>query len=151
MKIWKIFFFQFLGMIFIIDSIWDVLARLESSRNRKYISIYQQKQHALDRERSIHGVGLYAIWNLKIYMINEVARLNPYKSEFFLFTDAGAWRFQQFEKWPDVQFTRLLASRLDNRILFGQVAEYDARKYGAEKDIIQGKIVYFFPVIYVDF
>jgi hypothetical protein len=103
---------------------------LELARARSYINSYFTKQYCLDPEKHIHSPELYAVWNLKTYLVFISARLNPYNSEFFIYTDSGAWRGKVLANWPDQVFVRELAEKLDQRILYGQV--------GKSNDIIQG-------------
>ena len=65
---------------------------------------------------------MYAIWNLKSYFCLKVARMNPFGSHFFIYTDIGAWRGDRFNNWPNRKFTREIHARLRNRMLFGQIS-----------------------------
>lgn len=100
---------------------------------------YIEEQHRIDPENMIHGSGQYAVWNLKVYMLEKVARLNPFGSEFFIFTDSGAWRNFQFTNWPDNTFSRRLVEQLANRPLFGQINPFERSNFSIQNDIIEGR------------
>lgn len=80
-------------------SAFDVppLAGLESE--------YNGHQHALDPEKAIHNGDLYAIWNAKTWLLNRVAQMNPFGSNYFFWQDIGGFRNPNhtFRAWPDVE------------------------------------------------
>lgn len=126
-------------MIFVAKSIWSLMRDLEVERNKKYIDAYKLKQQALDPERSIHSPELYAIWNLKHFLVDKVTRLNPYNSNFFIYTDSGAWREHVFANWPDQKLVRNLKRKLGNRILYGQIYEpVFTPSFSPRRDLIEG-------------
>ena len=107
-------------------SVWQIMGELEAERNRTYAESYLVSQRHIDPERKIHTSELYAIWNLKAFMVNKVLDKNPYKSEFFIYSDAGAWRSEQpIENWPSEQFVDEVAARIEDRMLFGKVNRKD--------------------------
>ena len=109
----------------IYEDVWEMLGQLEATRNRSYTHAYKQEQLDKDPESSIHSPELYALWNLKAFMVAKAAKLNPYWSSFFLYTDAGAWREAIMPGWPDDTFARQLASKLRDRMLFGQIGQVE--------------------------
>jgi hypothetical protein len=123
---------------YLVEDIWTVMKELEVERNKSYTSNYLNKQNSLDPEKTIHNPNLYAVWNLKSYTVNKVAKENPFGSEFFIFTDAGAWRrAQPLKNWPNTAFiSQTLAPWLNNRILFGQIGTFDL--FSEHKNIIEG-------------
>lgn len=110
-------------MIFVSKSIWNLMHDLEVERQKKYIDVYKKSQLPLDPEKNIHSPELYAVWNLKHFLVAKVTRLNPYNSNFFIYTDSGAWRQRVLANWPDQKFVRNLKRNLGNRILYGQIEE----------------------------
>ena len=109
------------------DNIWQMLRELEVERNRSYTESYLLKQRDIDPEKGLHTADLYAIWNLKAFMVNKVLDMNPYKSEFFIYSDAGAWRSEQpIENWPNEQFVDDVAAKIEDRMLFGKIGPKDA-------------------------
>lgn len=126
------------GTVFIYDSIWTLMQQLELARGRSYINSYLTKQTLLDPEKNRHSPELYAVWNLKTYLLYKSTLWNPYKSEFFLYTDSGAWRRKIFPNWPDQEFVTELAKKLDNRFLYGQVGWPQKFKRNKNANIIQG-------------
>ena len=118
----------------------------EKCRNKKYVRDYRENQWKLDPEKAIHTPEHYAVWNLKHYFLKDVMKRNPYKSELFIFTDSGAWRGKQFNKWPDQEFVKKVADKIGDRILYGQVrSNPDLSHFNIEDDIIQG--IYLYKII----
>lgn len=128
----------YLGSLYIARSIWDIIVEFEKIQNKKYLRIYKEKQLELDREKEIHSPELYAVWNLKHYFLYKIAQKNPYNSEFFIFTDSGAWRGKELSNWPDIEISKTIANTIGDRILYGQVGEPNIPFYSMERDIIQG-------------
>ena len=123
------------------DSIWDIMRELEHRRNMSYIWRYQNEQHAKDPEMHIHNPSLYAIWNLKTFLLTKAAEQNPYHSEFFIYTDAGAWRQTAIPHWPDNAFVLNVSRVLNERILLGQISQIDeerATNISIYNDCIEG-------------
>lgn len=118
------------------------MKELEKKRNRTYISKYKNEQWKMDREKKLHSPELYAVWNLKHYLIQYISQLNPYGSKFFIYTDSGAWRKNKFTRWPDEQFVRSLAGHINDRILYGLVSNSINVKRFPDVDLIQGKLVH---------
>ena len=127
-------------MFIVYESIWEVMRELETERNMLYLHKYQASLPPLDPERSSHSPDLYAIWNAKTYMTAKVARLNPYRSEFFMYTDAGGWRERTIPQWPDNAFARNVSRVLGpERMLLGQVNSLRSDvEFSSSHDYIQG-------------
>lgn len=114
----------------------------EQERNQnEYVENYKKHQPPLDREKSIHSPELYAVWNLKTYLTYKMSRTNPFKSEFFIYTDSGAWRGATYADWPDETFVHSLADKLAGRLLYGQVGEPDQAQFTPYRDLIQGRFI----------
>ena len=60
----------------IIDNIWSVIKQLELDRQRTYTNNYLYTQTALDPEKYLHNVNLYAIWNAKAFLMNHTVTNN---------------------------------------------------------------------------
>ena len=86
-----------------------------------------ERQHQTDPERAYHSVELYAVWCAKSFMLNRSAELNPFRTKYFLYVDAGAFRSSnyRFKKWPDRGAMRTILG--DNRILLGMIAPLPLR------------------------
>lgn len=126
-------------VIYVYESIWDVLKELGRKRKINYVENYLNIQNSLDPEKNIHNPSLYAIWNLKSYFVQKVVELNPFKSSFFIYTDAGAWRKNSIPQWPDNQFINELKQKLNDCILLGQISRnYDPKTYISYSSVIQG-------------
>lgn len=110
---------------------------LEIERNKVYIEAYKKQQILLDPEHTIHSPELYAVWNLKHFLTSNAARINPFNSEFFIYTDSGAWRTRVFKNWPYQHFIRNLSNFLDNRVIYGQVSELTVDDI-PNKDLLEG-------------
>ena len=122
---------------FIYDDIWGVMRELELRRNMSYLVPYQKEQHDKDAERRIHNPSLYACWNLKTYILAKASEMNEYNSEFFIYTDAGAWREKAFTDWPHEEFVRNVSQRLNDRMLVGQIMMKQDR-FSIGQDNIEG-------------
>ena len=122
---------------FIYDDVWGVMRELEMRRNMSYLVPYQTEQHEKDPERAIHNPSLYACWNLKTYILAKASEMNEYNSEFFIYTDAGAWREKAFTDWPHEEFVRNVSQRLNGRMLLGQVYAKQS-KFNVGRDHIEG-------------
>ncbi len=93
----------------------------------------------MDPEKMIHNPNLYAIWNLKAFIMDEIANLyNPFNSNFFIYVDAGSFREKTYQNWPNLNFIKNLKSQLRNKILFGLIKSFNDINYSAEGDYIQG-------------
>lgn len=57
----------------------------------KYLESWE-KQHILDHEKFRHNIYLYMIWNEKSNFIKKAIEINPFNSEYFYWTDIGAFR-----------------------------------------------------------
>ena len=108
--------------LYVTNSIWNVMNENGEKRNRNYTFNYQNKQHSLDREKHIHNPNLYALWNLKSFIVDKIAQDNLYKSSAFIYTDSGAWRNHILENWPDQNIVMNLTSFLKDKILLGQLS-----------------------------
>lgn len=117
------------------------MREFEIKRNKIYIPIYQTKQWLLDKENYRHSPELYAVWNLKHYLLEKISNLNSYNSKFFIYTDSGAWRERIFTNWPCEEFISDLIQKLDNRILYGQVGVTHNSKFFPDLDLIQGRFL----------
>ena len=91
-----------------------------------------------DREKRLHSPDLYAIWNLKTYMMSIASNFNPFNSEFFIYTDTGAWRQKGLTDWPDQSFVRALKHKLNDRILYGQIRNPNLVNFSPRSDFIEG-------------
>jgi hypothetical protein len=108
---------------YVIKNAWSILEAIEKQRRQNYSSNYLHRQINIDPESDKHNQNLYILWNAKSFILHRIAKLNPFKSKFFLYVDLGSFRSQVFENWPDTQFiTRELMPKLNNRMLLGQMS-----------------------------
>ena len=122
--------FQYPTTLYITDNIWFIMRDLELERNRNYTWNYKNVQLKLDSESHIHTPDLYALWNLKTFMVDKIAKENYYKSSTFIYTDSGAWRDQVIKNWPDETFVDKLNHLSRGRILLGQLREKTSKSEG---------------------
>ena len=115
--------------MYITDSIWNLLSEISAKRKRNYIESYKCSQPHLDPEYSKHNPNLYALWNLKSFIVDKIAQDNIYGSSSFIYTDAGAWREKKHENWPDEKFVLDIQKKIGDKILFGQLHD--------EKDLLK--------------
>ena len=104
-------------ILLVYDSIWTLMHELEVKRNQSYRFNYEHVQLNLSLPE------LYAIWNLKPYITQRVVDMNPYKSRFFIYNDAGAWRDWETREWPDNEFVKQVEAKIGDRMLLGQLHE----------------------------
>lgn len=123
-----------------IDSHWSILKNIEQLRNKTYIKNYKSNQFILDPEKIKHNSDLYVIWNMKSFLVNKIAQLNPYNSNVFIYSDIGAWRNEIIIDWPNESVVENLMHILNNRILFGQISNSKIKKllFYPQGDFIEG-------------
>lgn len=127
-------------IIYIYDNVWQLMRELEVYRNKTqffYINKYFFDQQSKDPEKSIQNPNLYAIWNLKVFLTNRIARENPFKTKFFIFTDMGSWRDAVISHWPNETFIQQVNNFINDRILLSQINQ-NVEKFKPENDLIQG-------------
>ena len=60
--------------------------------------------HAKDRERSIHSIELYAVWNAKPFFLNAAVRSlerQGVRYDYAFWNDAGSFREEhRYRQWP---------------------------------------------------
>ena len=83
-----------------------VQTKFEEFHCYKYLDIFKA-QHSIDRERSIHSVELYLIWNEKSNFLKRATEIEksfkePHNTK-FVWCDIGCFRVPntRFLKWPD--------------------------------------------------
>jgi hypothetical protein len=83
-----------------------VQTKFEEFHCYKYVDIFKA-QHSIDRERSIHSVELYLIWNEKSNFLKRATEIEksfkePHNTK-FVWCDIGCFRVPntRFLKWPD--------------------------------------------------
>ncbi|RMZ94633.1 Proteophosphoglycan 5 [Brachionus plicatilis] len=106
---------------YVTKDVWALMKMLEKSRNREYIERYKTKQYQIDPEKRKHSPELYAVWNIKHFMGKLVSQMNPYNSDFFIYTDIGGWRSKKFSNWPYVDFAKNVSLYLNDTCLYNQV------------------------------
>lgn len=86
--------------------------------------------HEKDRERRIHSSELYAVWNVKPFLLDSAAKTLAASGRTFdyvFWNDAGSFRGQQkYESWPDFervediwrQGTKLTGTKSDDLVFF---------------------------------
>jgi len=83
-------------------------------------------QHEIDPEKYIHHANLYAIWDGKSFITNEVARYNPWRSTYFIYVDIGSMRDDMrifTHPWPDTgRVLNAFSGVRRDLILFGLVS-----------------------------
>ena len=103
------------------------------------VSTFKQ-QHTKDPERAYHSVDLYAAWCAKSFMLDRGAQMNPFRSQYFLYMDAGAFRssMYHFERWPHPPTVHAILN--DQRLLLGMIAPLPRRFCPLKYQIRDGPI-----------
>jgi hypothetical protein len=65
-------------------------------------------QLAITNWPDLHTVPLFIVWANKSFFVEEVIRINPFQSSYFIWCDAGCWRHPEIAKicgkgWPDAR------------------------------------------------
>lgn len=97
----------------VVDDLWS----LEPVRNWK--AIYSRNDSLLDPDKHHYVPPVWAIYNSKLWMVQQVVNANVYRSRYFLWVDIGSQRTPLFRKhWPDVgAIDALLGNKQDNIIV----------------------------------
>jgi hypothetical protein len=84
---------------------------------------YVGRQARLDPDAALHSPALYAVWNAKSALALEAIELDAFRSEFYLWVDAGSFREgEPFSVWPDPSRVRRLFGARPCRMLFQMAA-----------------------------
>jgi len=109
-----------------------------------------ERQHLNDPERAYHSVELYAVWAAKTFMLNRSTELNPFRTKYFLYVDAGAFRSAsyRFHRWP---YDPTIKAVFENdRLLLGMIAAlprrycplpYMLKEGPIQHDLIEGGLI----------
>ncbi|CAF1458374.1 unnamed protein product [Adineta steineri] len=62
---------------------------------KKLIPIFEQ-QYPSDPERAYHSIGLYAVWCAKPFILNRSVEVNPFRTKYFVYIDAGPFRSSNY-------------------------------------------------------
>ncbi|CAF1313626.1 unnamed protein product [Rotaria magnacalcarata] len=101
----------------------------------KKLEIVFIRQFHKDPENALHSVDLYSIWCAKSYMLNLTSSLNPFRSNYFLWIDAGSFRNTKyrFRHWPDARRIKTIFHNND-RLLLGLISPLKERSCGFHTD-----------------
>ncbi|CAF1137576.1 unnamed protein product [Adineta steineri] len=122
---------------------------LEMPPIKRLVPVFEQ-QYPSDPERAYHSVELYAVWCAKSFILNRSAELNPFRTKYFLYIDAGAFRSSKyrFQSWPyEPSIHSILAN---NRLLLGMISplprqfcplSYTINKGPIRHNLIEGGLI----------
>lgn len=87
---------------------------------------YNGHQYEVDPEREYQSPDLYAVWNVKSWLLNYTAcnieKWGLDDTEIFLWTDVGAFRSEMpIQTWPQKDLVAKIFAKYPNRILFEQL------------------------------
>jgi len=77
---------------------------------------------------------------MKSFITNKIAKVNPFGSSVFIYTDAGAWRDKPLLNWPNAKQVAAVSGLIKDKILFGQISNWyseDSQNF-PQCDIIEG-------------
>ncbi|CAF0935039.1 unnamed protein product [Adineta steineri] len=116
----------------------------EISPIKKLVPIFEQ-QYLTDPERAYHSIELYAVWCAKPFILNRSVELNPFRTKYFLYIDAGAFRSSnyRFQSWPyEPSIHSILAN---NKLLFGMISplprQFCPLLYTVNKSLIRHDLI----------
>lgn len=108
---------------------------------------YSGFQASIDPEKRIHFPELYAIWNSKTALVKQVADENPFLSDYFIWSDIGAFRdprVSQIGPWPYAETVRTVMAHGRDKILVGEIHNYVLHYHLADgpftKDFVQAGV-----------
>lgn len=80
--------------------LWDKTYIVKTTFNNFLTKKYNwEKHYAMDHEK-YHNIYLYMIWNEKSNFLKRAIDLNPFESEYFYWTDIGAFREKPIPEYP---------------------------------------------------
>ncbi|CAF1037863.1 unnamed protein product [Adineta steineri] len=111
---------------------------------KKLVPIFEQ-QYSNDPERAYHSIELYAVWCAKPFILNRSVELNPFRTKYFLYIDAGAFRSSnyRFQSWPyEPSIHSILAN---NRLLLSMISplprQFCPPSYTIDKGLIRYDLI----------
>ena len=101
---------------------------------------YNTWQHEIDPEKLTHSPALYGIWNSKVCLVNEVADLNPFKSEYFMWVDIGSFRSKsKITKWPNqARVSHVFSYSKDSMLFFVVSPPRGSEQESSNGDYVEG-------------
>jgi len=78
------------------DTTVFIVKELEELPMYRLFSIWDY-HNVLDPESHIHSVELYILWNNKLCFVNDAIKLNPFRTDWFVWMDIGAFRNRKGE------------------------------------------------------
>lgn len=95
-----------------------------------------------DPHRSIHNTNLYAIWNEKMRFVDRAIKLNPFRTEWFCWCDAGYFRnaaeMAYYRTWPSASF---VAGAMRDKLYITAINPFLASERGnASTSAMAGKV-----------
>ena len=82
----------------------------ELETNKQYGDVLEKYHLPIDKEKRIHNRELYIVWHAKMELMLKSTLSNPFKSEWFIWTDIGCFRNRNkkididlslIKKWPN--------------------------------------------------
>jgi hypothetical protein len=95
----------------------------------KYFDVFQNDYETKDHEKTYHNPYLYLIWNEKSHFLKRAIELNPFSTEYFMWTDIGCFRRPntQFLDWPNSNKMNTLIDK--DRVLLLCVYQFTQQEY----------------------
>jgi len=112
-----------------LDKTKIILTKPNDFHTWKYFDIFKENYNR-DFEKDKHSVPLYMIWSEKSNFIRRAVEINPYKSEFFVWIDIGAFRnrgkygdlsLEQIKTWPNEAKIKALPH---DKVILGKAGEF---------------------------
>lgn len=98
---------------------------MEEFNTYKYLD-YWKYCKSIDIEKEYHSEELYMIWNEKIFLVERATKINPFRSEWFFWVDAGSIRdnlmIEKIIEFPNIQIIEKYLKK--DKILFSLVNDF---------------------------
>jgi hypothetical protein len=108
-------------------TVWDI-PFLDGMRDE-----YEGYQNSIDPENEYHTAELYAVWNVKAWLLNytshSMTEWGMPETQIYLWTDTGAFRSESLPvtHWPQPNIVAKIFKKYPDRVLFNQIEPYPER------------------------
>ncbi|KAL7533583.1 hypothetical protein ACHAWF_004551, partial [Thalassiosira exigua] len=105
---------------------------------------FWQEQREIDKEKRIHkGTGVYKIWNEKVALLASAEEVNPFKTDYFAWVDAGYYMAKGFSppsEGPSFALNLTKAGVPDTKMLLLHIRNETREHHGYRKVCTAGNM-----------